>query len=113
MENSNQPIDLTGLDKYYQDEFTKIHDSQEMYKGKWNWWAFFFTWIWCLTKGCWLFALITLLAFSFTFYRFQITQSVFVNLGFGSNILWSILLGWRGSWLYYNVKIFKKQLPSF
>ncbi|MBK9983301.1 MAG: DUF2628 domain-containing protein [Saprospiraceae bacterium] len=73
MENLNQPIDLTDIDKYYQDQFTLIQNSNGSYKGKWNWWAFFFTWIWCFTKGCWLFGIITLLTFSITLYKLQVT----------------------------------------
>ncbi len=113
MENLNQPINLTGIDKYYQEEFTKIQDSNGSYKGKWNWWAFFFTWIWCFTKSCWLFGIITMLAFSITFYQLQLTPGVHINFGFSSNIIWCLLLGWRGTWIYYNVKMLKKQFPSF
>lgn len=52
MENLNQPFDLTSVGKYYQEEFTKMNDTDGSYKGKWNWWTFFFTWIWCFYKGC-------------------------------------------------------------
>jgi len=112
MENFDQPLDLIGLDKYYHDEFTKIHDSHGTYKGKWNWWAFFFTTIWCLTKGLWVIAILSLLTVSYSFYRHEISHGIFINIGFYSGIIWSILLGWRGTWFYYNAKIYKKQLPT-
>jgi hypothetical protein len=46
---------------YYQQQFEKMFQSQEVYKGKWNWAAFFFSWIWCFTKGLWLSGIIWLL----------------------------------------------------
>ena len=64
METEKLPLDLKGLDGYYQEEFKRIYDSNESYKGKWNWWAFFFTGIWCITKSCWLFAVIIFLTYS-------------------------------------------------
>ena len=42
------------LSLYYRDEFDKIYESNEKYKGKWNWAAFFFGPIWALTKGVWV-----------------------------------------------------------
>ncbi len=52
MQKENHPLNLTGLNDYYQEEFKKIYESNETYKGKRNWWAFFFTAIWCLIKVC-------------------------------------------------------------
>lgn len=57
-ENQNQ--EFLYLKPYYQIEFSKIKDSNEKYKGKWNWAAFFFSWIWGFTKGLWKYSLITL-----------------------------------------------------
>ena len=110
MENLNQPIDLTNLDAYYQREFQLIHDSNGGYRGKWNWWAFFFTGIWCLFKGCWLVGIFALISVSFFVYKIELGPGVYLQFGF-SNLIWSLLLGWRGNWLYYNVKIKGKQIP--
>lgn len=111
MENQNQPLNLTGIDEYYQKEFKKIHESNESYKGKWNWWAFFFTGLWCLIKGCWVFAILVFLTWSIFEYKFEIKNNTFITFGF-SNLIWILILGWRGTWIYYNVKIKKKQFPS-
>lgn len=42
------------LKPYFQDEFNKIDESNEKYKGKWNWPAFLFSVLWFATKGIWL-----------------------------------------------------------
>ncbi len=112
MDVQQQPLDVSGLDAYYQSEFTKIHESNGTYKGKWNWWAFFFTWIWCLMKGCWLLGILSMIAISFAVYKYQLAPGVNFALNISTGILWSLLLGWRGTWIYYNVKVFKKQLPA-
>jgi uncharacterized protein DUF2628 len=39
---------------YYRTEFQRIRESNEAYKGQWNWAAFFFGPLWALTKGVWL-----------------------------------------------------------
>ncbi len=80
-------LDFTDLDPYYQKEFTKIYESQEAYKGKFNGWACLFGSIWALTKGMWLpFVCCTILSL-FTF-------------GFGG-IAYSFLIGFRGNYWYY------------
>jgi len=88
--------DVTGLSRYYQDEFRKIHQSGEKYKGKWNWTAFFFSWIWGLTKGIWLPSLVYL-------FIFCITRGVF-------SIVWLFLFPKRANWIYYNLRIKNKRL---
>ncbi len=42
---------IAYVSPYYQAEFTKMYDSKGAYKGKFNLAAFFFSWIWCFTKG--------------------------------------------------------------
>ena len=100
---NTEEINLHGLDSYYQTEFTKIIESGEGYKGKWNWYAFLFGWIWCFTKGAWIYALIILVPLFFIY------PSVFATL---YGLAWCILLGMRGTWLYYNIKIKNKQPQS-
>lgn len=42
--------DFSMLDPYYQDEFRRIYESGEMYRGKWNWAAFLFGPFWMLAR---------------------------------------------------------------
>src|ERR1700723_2192283 len=42
--------DLSDLPPYYQEEFKKILESGETYKGKLNWAAFLFGLLWAMTK---------------------------------------------------------------
>jgi hypothetical protein len=87
---------------YFQQEFSKISDSNESYKGKWNWPAFFFSPIWGFTKGLWALSLISLGA-SMLLLAMDISF-----LGFGISIFW----GLRGNYCYYNLVTKKTQLPS-
>ena len=89
--------DNSTIDDYYKEEFKKIWDSNEKYKGKWNWAAFSFTGLWALTKGLWVSALIC------------ISLSIF-TAGIAIVIYW-FYYGLRGNYLYYNKCIKKKQLP--
>lgn len=88
------PILFSGLPLYYQEEFGKIAASNETYKGKWNWAAFFFTGIWALTKGVWMAPLVWMLIF------FGV---VLVSCGIGyvfAPAIW-IIFGLRGNYMYY------------
>ena len=103
-QNNEQPqIDLISYEVYYQEEFKKIIESNEKYRGKWNWFSFLFSWIWLFGKGAWGMGLIIL----------GITL-----LTFGSKIfpiffiIWSIQSGRRGTWIYYNAKIKNNQFPN-
>jgi len=112
MDIQQPSLDLAGLDQYYQAEFTKIHESNGLYKGKWNWWAFFFTWLWCLLKGCWLIGILSMITISIVAYKIEILEGVTLAFGASTGIVWSLLLGWRGTWIYYNVRVHKKQFPA-
>ena len=96
-------IDFDLFNKRYRAEFRKIYESNETYKGKWNWWAFLFSWIWCFASGCWVYGLIILLSLILTY-----GNGVYLLLALG----WSIILGIRGTWLTYNVKVKQKQFPK-
>lgn len=87
---------------YYQEEFRKIAESNETYKGKWNWSAFFFSWIWAFTKGLWGMALATL-AVDILIASMDITW-----IGLAISIFWGI----RGNYCYYNLEKNKTQFPS-
>lgn len=93
---------------YYQNEFNKITSSNEAYKGKWNWTAFFFNTLWLFSKGCWSYALI--------FVVLEITAMMFFGYNspfpFFLGVVYSLIVGLRGNWLYYNVKIKKIQFPN-
>lgn len=95
---ANLNLNFGMLDPYWQAEFQKIYESGETYKGKWNWCAFLFGWIWAFTKGCWLSGLIALLIGSFT-------------LGIGGVVYWFIF-GIRGNYIYYNSFVKGKQIPA-
>jgi hypothetical protein len=93
----NENYDFSRLSPYYQTEFSKIRDSNETYKGKWNWAAFIFGALWALTKGLWLSAVIA------------IAVSLMTG-GTLSPVFW-ILFGIRGNYIYYNSVAKNKQLP--
>lgn len=108
--NSQQPTSSAnnGLnlitDPYYKTEFEKILNSEESYKGKWNWWAFFFNWVWCFTKGLWQFGLLILLPIIVLPYFVPLMVSNFYAFGV------AIFFGSKGTWFYYTLKIKNKQL---
>jgi hypothetical protein len=89
-------LDTTGLEPYWKEEFQKIYDSNETYKGTWNWYAFFFGVFWALSKKAWLSAAVALILGLFT-------------AGMGFIVYWFIF-GIRGNYIYYNVHVKKKQL---
>lgn len=103
---ANAGIDLSGLDYYYEIEFEEIYKNNESYKGRFNWWAFFFSWIWCFTKGAWAWALIIIGAIILGNVMFSREPILLILFGFGI----SLALGFNGTKIYYNVKIKNKQI---
>ncbi|HRS22389.1 MAG TPA: zinc-ribbon domain-containing protein [Clostridia bacterium] len=93
----NPTEEFSHLSAYYQGQFSRIKESNEMYKGKWNWAAFLFGPIWAFTKGLWLSALIALVG-------------AFLTSGIIGFIYW-IIYGIRGNYMYYTLVTKKKQLP--
>ena len=89
-------LDFSNLDPYYQAEFTKIYESNEAYKGTWNWVAFLFGGIWALTKGVWISPLAVVILSLFT-------------MGIPVLIYW-VICGFRGNYMYYNAYVKNKQL---
>ncbi len=80
---------FSELKPYYQWEFRRIFESQETYKGKWNWAAFFWGPLWALSKGLWLSGVIAL-----------------VICFFSSGVLTipvAIIYGLRGNYQYYTL----------
>ncbi len=90
-------VDLSGLSDYYWQEFRRIHESHEGYKGKWNWAAFLFGPIWALTKGIWLAPLIALAGGLLTHGLVMIAY-------------WFVFAA-RGTYMYYMVHVKRKQVP--
>jgi hypothetical protein len=77
----------SNLSEYYRSEFQKIRDSNEQYKGKWNWAAFLGGPIWAFTKGLKEVVVIYVLAILFTF---------------GISVLvYAVIFGLRGNYFYY------------
>jgi zinc ribbon protein len=75
------------LSEYYRSEFQNIRDSNEQYKGKWNWAAFWGGPIWAFTKGLKEVIVIYALAILFTF---------------GISVLvYAVIFGLRGNYFYY------------
>ncbi len=101
---SHSVLNALNLDSYYQSEFEQIIHSKEFYKGKWNWWAFLFGPIWCFSKGLWQYALIFLIPYLLV-YLF-----VSVDLAVVCALIWAIVLGMKGTWFYYNLKVKNKQI---
>jgi len=76
-------------DEYYENEFRKIKESNETYKGKWNWAAFFFGPLWALTKGAWLSAVVC----------FVVCIATYGVVG----VIYWFVYGFRGNYIYYCV----------
>jgi len=87
-------------EEYYRNEFLQFYESKEEYQGKWNWAAFFFTWIWAFMKGAWGIGLLILI--------FAYPLSVFT---FGlAGLIVAIVMGFKGNKIYYNV--YKRAHPE-
>jgi len=100
--NENTYSENKYMKLYYQEEFNKIGESNETYKGKWNWCAFLFSWIWAFTKGLWGLALASL-AIGILLSKLDLSW-----LGLGISILW----GLKGNYWYYNLVKNKTQFPN-
>jgi hypothetical protein len=102
---------FADLDYYYQQEFEEIQKTNEEYRGKFNWWAFFFSWIWCLTKGAWGWALVligstVLINIIVTsYFRGEMRMLLMIGAGIGL----ANYFGHNATKVYYNVKVKNKQ----
>ncbi len=77
------------LKPYYQHEFRKIFESNEIYKGKWNWASFFFGVLWCFSKSLWGSGILAIVLGSIT-------------VG-GLFVIYPFYYGVRGNYLYYKL----------
>lgn len=87
---------MKELKPYYQEEFRKIQESGEGYRGKWNWAAFFWGGFWALSKGLWKSGLVSIVGAALT-------------AGLVLVIYWFIF-GARGNYMYYR-KVVKREEP--
>lgn len=94
---------FAGLSPYYQQEFGQIAASGESYKGKWNWAAFFFGSVWALTKGAWATFLVHLVIV-------LVVGGVTCGFGLPLIIIFPIIYGLRGNYIYYCVAAKNKQI---
>jgi hypothetical protein len=77
----------SSLPEYYQNEFQKIRESNEQYKGKWNWAAFLGGPVWAYMKGLQAVVVVYVLAIIFTF---------------GISIVaYAVIFGLRANYMYY------------
>lgn len=85
------------LPAYYMEEFEKIRQSSETYKGKFNFAAFLWGPFWAFYRGLILPAIIALVISLLT-------------AGLGAVVYWFIF-GVLGNWMVYNLHTKNKQLP--
>ena len=98
------------LTPYYQEEFRKIQESNETYKGKWNWAAFFFSYFWGFYRGVWARSLVLLGASWLMFIiAFSEYDESFFWFGALINLGADVAFGLRGNYFYYNAFVKKKQ----
>ena len=91
---------VVHLKPYYQDEFTKMFNSNGAYNGKWNWAAFCFSWIWAMSKGLVVQGIIML-----------VVSIVLAALSDGvASIAVPIYFGFRGNKLYYEKFVNQKDV---
>jgi len=84
---------IASVSPYYQMQFRKIRESNEAYKGKWNWWAFLLAPFWLLAKKqYWLAALAII--------------GTILTGGIGA-IANGLIFGWRGEYSYYRNHVIK------
>jgi hypothetical protein len=86
---------ISGLKPKYQEQFKKIYESNENFKGDFNIMAFLFGIIWTLSKSLWLISIVGLVV-------------AFFSAGIGAVALW-VYLGVRGTYLYYKYVVHNKQ----
>jgi len=103
LKNENLEQAIPSLDTLYRSEFRRIHRTSEEYQGAWNTWANVGGVFWALAHGIWLSPLV----FGVTIIILLLVMrplGVLILLGYHAN------LGGRGTWLYYNSVVKKKQL---
>lgn len=106
-QKQSQQNSFAKLDYYYQQEFEQIQKTDEDYRGKFNWYAFFFSWIWLLTKGAWSWAIIVFVAnwLAGMFLMKTVKGEIGIIPGLLAMIGISITLGHNATKIYYNVRV--------
>lgn len=97
--NNSANSKYNNLKPYYREDFIKM-DSNPEYKGRFNFVAFLFSWIWMITKkmyvGAVVYICITGLLISYVHYNFV--------------LICALVMGFRANYMYYNYfnnKIYK------
>jgi hypothetical protein len=101
-QQTNATSNFAYLKPYYQEQFQGIEASGGTYRGKWNWCAFLFSWIWGFTKGLWGLSLVTIVL------NIILSNMRIGWLSMGVAIFWGIM----GNYFYYNLQKNHKQFPS-
>ena len=70
--------------------YKNLQGEVAVIKVGWSWPAFFFSWIWALTKKLWILALSSLIFILFIYYITNKSPILFVALLFGvyGNVMW-------------------------
>lgn len=102
---------FAGLDEYYREQFEEIQKTNEEYRGRFNWYAFWFSWLWLLTKGAWGWALVILGAnVAANFLSSKIARGeAGIIIGILIMIGIAITLGHNATKIYYNVRVKNEQ----
>ena len=106
MNESTKP-DFSVFKPYYQQEFTKITESDGMYRGKFNFCACLLTWIWFFTKGMVkegviTFAIVAVCTIlSITIGRFPFIGGKIVIICGIAVIITAVISGAKGNYIYY------------
>lgn len=88
------------LSTYWKKEFDKIEATNERYKGKWNWVAFFTSLIWFFTKGMWKKSLL-------------LFALLFLTIDFGLFPLFTYIYGGaRANYSYYKYMVEKQDFTE-
>ena len=99
---------------YYRDEFRRIYESAESYKGQWNWPAFLFGPIWAINRGLWLPAAVYVAAIVTGVVLVAVVESAIsspVDLSPLIGIGLAVWMGTRGNWLLYNKQLKERNVP--
>ncbi|MEG1409734.1 MAG: DUF2628 domain-containing protein [Terrisporobacter sp.] len=87
---------FSNLKTYYQMEFTQMENSPE-YKGRFNVFAFLFSWIWMMAKRMYVGGVVYICLVG---WLIRYVHPVF-------SLIFAIILGFKGNYMYYNYYINK------
>lgn len=103
-ESKKVDIDFSAFKPYYQQEFSKITYSNGMYRGKFNFCACIFNWMWLLSKGLIVqgLALLALCLAVIFFMGFSNIDEDWIPIILPlMGILVCLIMGIKGNYIYY------------